>query len=261
MERREVFDFCLVYFFAANGSCWVNGVDYPFNPRTLLIEPPFKPSHFEMDPSMPTRHIAVHFDICDGFPDKKPVYLRKPYEVTLSSDLQIPTSTIFPDKFPLAQTLFQLVEEWQRNDTIGALQANAILSQILLAACRFAQASEKSESRARVRKSALAAARYIEEHFAEAINSKKIAEAVGYSTNYLNRIFREQIGVSLMDYLTNMRMGRATELLEDPRHSVKDISRMVGCQSCRYFSRTFQDHYGTTPTQWRQSKSPSVKKQ
>ena len=253
---REVFDFCLVYFFAASGICQVDGVDHSFDPRTLLVEPPFKPSHFEMDPAMPTRHVAVHFDIREGFPDRKPIHLRQPYRVDLSRDLEIPVETVFPDKYPLVQTLLQLVGEWQRQDTVGRLQANALLSQLLLDAYRFARASQRPHEHARVRRSAFAAVRYIEEHYAEPIGPERIAEAVGYSANYLNRTFRTEIGSSMMAYLTTVRMRRAMELLREPRHSVKKVAHTVGYRSSQHFSRTFQDLHGVTPTQWRRMGPP-----
>ncbi len=257
---REIFDFCLVYFFAASGNCRINGVDYPFTPRTLLVEPPFRPSHFDLDASMSTRHIAVHFDICEGFPDQQPIHLRKPYKVDLSSDLEIPIATIFPDKFPLSRTLLQLVEEWQRQDTVGRLQANAFLCQVLLEAWRFSGVSRNSNDHSRVRQSAFKAVRYIEEHFAEPLSPEKISDAVGYSTNYLSRTFRKEIGSSMMAYLTMVRIRWARELLQDPRYSVKEVAHRVGYQSSRYFSRIFQDFHNVNPTQWRRFRSPLAPK-
>lgn len=254
---REVFDFCLVYFFAASGVCRVNGTDFPFNPRTLLVQPPFRPSHFEMDPSMPSKHIAVHFDICEGFPDRKPIHLREPYEVGLCSDLELPVGAIFPDKYPLSQTLLHLVEEWQREDTVSRLQANGLLSKVLLDACRFSKAAHNVGEHSRVRESVVMAVRYIERHFAKPLCPESISEAVGYSANYLCRMFRKEIGSSMMMFLTTVRMRHATELLRDQRYSVKEVSHMVGYANSRYFSRVFQEIRRVTPTQWRATKTES----
>lgn len=78
-EPREMDDFCLMYFFASSGICQINAVEHPYTPRVLLVEPPFQPSSFEQDSTLSTRHISVHFDLRKGFPDRKPLYLGKPY--------------------------------------------------------------------------------------------------------------------------------------------------------------------------------------
>ncbi|GAA5480828.1 helix-turn-helix transcriptional regulator [Haloferula sargassicola] len=257
MEPREVYDFCLVYFFSASGNCWINGKSHGFTPRTLLVQPPFQPSHFEMDASMSTRHVAVHFDLCEGFPDRKPIYLRKPYEVDLSPDLEVPVETVFPAGYPLAQALLQLVEAWQHQDTVGGLQANAILSQVLLDACRFSRVANEPRGSMRVRESVAVAMRYLEEHHAEPLSPEMVAEVVGYSANYLCRMFRQDTGSSVMEFLTMVRMRRAMELLRSPRYSVKEVARQVGYRNSRYFSRIFQEIRGVTPTQWRQARSGS----
>ena len=55
-----------------------------------------------------------------------------------------------------------------------------------------------------------------------------------------------------MEYLTNLRMSRAKELLKDERCSMKEICLEVGYSDPNYFSRIFKKNFGVTPTEYRE---------
>jgi YesN/AraC family two-component response regulator len=54
-----------------------------------------------------------------------------------------------------------------------------------------------------------------------------------------------------VDYLTDLRIRAAKDLLQDPMHSAAEIGRMVGYESANYFARAFKKKTGMTPMEYR----------
>ncbi|MEI3614080.1 helix-turn-helix domain-containing protein [Pseudogracilibacillus sp. SO30301A] len=94
---------------------------------------------------------------------------------------------------------------------------------------------------------------YIEEHYSEDIGLEMIAEKVDLSPNYLSAIFKQTTGSSFIDYLTELRMKKAKENLQNLNLSVYEIAEAIGYSSSQYFSRVFKKHTGMTPSAYRNS--------
>jgi AraC-like DNA-binding protein len=90
---------------------------------------------------------------------------------------------------------------------------------------------------------------------------EELAQFAGYSPQHLNRVFRRALGVTPLQYLTRLRMQRASELLTEGRLTVRAIARAVSFDDPYYFSRLFKQHTGESPAQYRErtgSESPSL---
>lgn len=94
---------------------------------------------------------------------------------------------------------------------------------------------------------------YIDHHLHEAISLDMLSEMTGLSTQYLSKQFKEIVQVSFIDYLTNARMERACELLQNTNLSVTKIAEKTGYNNLQYFSSRFKQRYGVTPMQYRNS--------
>lgn len=88
----------------------------------------------------------------------------------------------------------------------------------------------------------------IQEKFDQPIQLSSVAEECRITTNYLCRLFSEQLGVSFVDYLTRYRIERAMSLMRQSVHSIKEVSGLVGFQDPNYFSRVFRRHMGVSPS-------------
>lgn len=73
----------------------------------------------------------------------------------------------------------------------------------------------------------------------------------GFTEKYLSAFFKEKAGVNFSVYLEDLRMEKATELLNTTRLTIEEISRMVGYNSAKSFSRAFYRRMGHTPSQHR----------
>ena len=59
--------------------------------------------------------------------------------------------------------------------------------------------------------------------------------------------------MNFVDYVAELRMNAAQELLQDPLRSAAEIAAMVGYDSSSYFARAFKKHTGMTPTEYRRA--------
>ncbi|HEY9055177.1 MAG TPA: substrate-binding domain-containing protein [Rectinemataceae bacterium] len=88
---------------------------------------------------------------------------------------------------------------------------------------------------------------YINAHYREQISRWKLSEHINASEDYLSRIFRQQMGIPLWDYLGRLRVSKAMELLRASADSVSEIAARCGFQDQAYFCRVFRKISGSTP--------------
>ncbi|TXK83823.1 response regulator [Paenibacillus sp. N3.4] len=87
--------------------------------------------------------------------------------------------------------------------------------------------------------------------FTEDIHLSEIAEELCVTPNYLSRLFRQETGRSFSDYLSDLRMEKATELLKSSMLKIYQIGDAVGYPNPRYFSEWFQKQTGMSPGDYR----------
>jgi len=97
-----------------------------------------------------------------------------------------------------------------------------------------------------------AAIAYLHQNYSLSISRQEIAQAIGVSSNYLSRIFHQEVGLSVWDCLNRFRILRAKELLRNSTDTITAIAAKVGFDDSAYFSRTFRKYTGQSPQSYRQ---------
>ncbi len=92
---------------------------------------------------------------------------------------------------------------------------------------------------------------YIDANYDKQIALTEIARASYLSVSRLAHLFKEQMGITIIDYLTSVRIERAKQLLLATEQSCTEICFQVGYNNQSYFTRTFKDLVGMTPRQFR----------
>lgn len=92
---------------------------------------------------------------------------------------------------------------------------------------------------------------YIDANYDKPITLAEIARASHLSVSRLAHLFKEQMGMTLIDYVTAVRIERAKELLLGTDQSCTEICFQVGYNNQSYFTRTFKSVVGLTPRQFR----------
>lgn len=83
------------------------------------------------------------------------------------------------------------------------------------------------------------------------ISLDSVSEILNINPSYFSVLFKRAFGVNFVDYLTELRMSAAKELLMDPLRSTAEVASMVGYESANYFTRAFKKKTGMTPTEYR----------
>ena len=79
----------------------------------------------------------------------------------------------------------------------------------------------------------------------------KIAKAACVNTYYLSHLFKKELGMTVVDYLTKVRIEEAKRLLQNDRMSIIEIALEVGYEDQSYFSKVFKKSEHTTPMIYR----------
>ena len=97
-----------------------------------------------------------------------------------------------------------------------------------------------------------AALEYIDAHYSDpALSLEEIAESLGIAPNYLSSLFSKSLGKKLFEYVNEVRLEKAIEMLLTTRETVNDIGEKSGFGSPRNFMRQFKKYTDMTPTAYR----------
>ncbi len=92
---------------------------------------------------------------------------------------------------------------------------------------------------------------YIDANYNKPISLADVAKASHLSISRLAHIFKEQMGITIIDYLTSVRIERAKQLLLATDQNCTEICFQVGYNNLSYFTRTFKELVGMTPRQFK----------
>lgn len=92
---------------------------------------------------------------------------------------------------------------------------------------------------------------YIEEHLTEKIELAQVAEHVSLSRTYASAIFREELGITMSEFILNERMLEAKRMLRDTDLTVAAIADRLAFCSQSYFTKNFTALEGMTPVEYR----------
>ena len=92
---------------------------------------------------------------------------------------------------------------------------------------------------------------YIYSHIKERITVAVLAEYTGLSESYLSRVFKQNLGISISDYIREKKIEKATHLLRYSDKSIIDIANYLSFSSQSHFIQTFENFTGMTPKKYR----------
>lgn len=101
-------------------------------------------------------------------------------------------------------------------------------------------------------KSLVAKARqFMNLHYADLQHQRELEKECGVDINYLNILFKKEVGKTLYQYITGVRMEHAKHLLETTDESVSDIAGKIGYPNSNSFARAFRKVHSVTPLEYR----------
>ena len=235
--------FLLTVITRGRGIQTLNGKDIQFCPNDLFL---LSPSDFHRNTVAPGESfdyfgVKFSYELLDERLSDLCVMERFPIHIHLSDSTAKIIRFIFT----------QLVDESRHGQNRLANRAyqQALVEQLFILALR-----EMPQDNA-VRPSTFInrALGYIYSHFYEPITVSDAASYVGYTPNYFNTRFRELLNVPFGEYLRQLRLTYAENLLLASNTSVTEIALEAGFASLSHFSHCFCVKYGVSPQQYRKT--------
>mgnify|MGYP000845945557 FL=1 len=92
---------------------------------------------------------------------------------------------------------------------------------------------------------------YIYSHTHYRITIREVAEYLRLSESYLSRLFKKEMGISFSQYILNLKIDKAKNLLRFSEYSIGEITYYLGFSNESHFIQTFQKRVGETPNRYR----------
>lgn len=134
---------------------------------------------------------------------------------------------------------------------------NAYLTQILITLQRIMQgrADGKRISKDSSDYAAYHALAYINREYPNIKSVKSVAQTLNYSEFYLSHLFREKVGMTVKEYITQRKLKNATALLKNSEMSITEIAEVLNFATAHSFRQAFKRHMGISPSEYRERES------
>jgi len=154
---------------------------------------------------------------------------------------------------PVYPEFNHLIEFWKQSiRRIDQLNANILTESVLLYTLSYINNKQDDVSLRKKNQNLFdSIVDYIDKHYREQdLSLKQIAGIFSYTEKYLSYIFKKNMNIGFCNYLNNLRIQCAVDLIDQGYSSVTEISAMCGFGDSLYFSKVFRKIMGRTPTNY-----------
>ena len=231
--------FCQNKFYFVTGgtfSITVEGTQYISKPGDWFFIPAYVPHQYHRFPDKPMEKYWMHFDIYPSANLLAPLQVK--HRVNAAGE-------------PRVRALF---EEFgvlcKSNDLSDRLKVKAIILNLLAEYIRLAGRQTKvfSDRQDEDMRNVLS---YINENFRRNLTVDELAEVCHLHPTHFIRAFKIKTAQTPHQYITDIRMEYARQLLDRSDRSIVEIAEDAGFYDPAHFSRAFKRHFALTPTQYR----------
>lgn len=251
-------DHVIIYVVQGSFDYILEGVKYHMEEGSFLLIPPYL-SHLAIKKNnAPLVQYIVHFDFYEDAGRMRIPYMSGKGGGTVSEKEDLLQGEHFFASIPYKEragfeTLFlTMYREFFGREEGRGLMLKGLATQMLVTLARSISVQEKTPGeltlkRTKSWKLVKNAMEYICLHYNEELDNLKISEAVGASPNYLSKLFRDYVGVSLHVYVLNYRLDMAQKMLRNGKYNVTEVALKCGFSSVHVFSKAFKQNRRTTP--------------
>ena len=244
-------------FYLNKGSCnfFIKSHFYNLVPGSVLIIPPNTTHSVHYTSKQQSVRTVVLFREKDVlFPNMQFIYDTLAEKNTYI--LQIPAMYQVH-----VEHLIQNMEAEQRfnDERVSPAMLSLCLLQLLVIIRRFSTDIDTSlldELHTTNRQLSLAAT-FIKKNYNQKISLNDIAEASGFSPNYLSRKFKEDTGIGVHEFLTFVRLNKAAIELAHTDHTITEVALNNGFSDANYFKDAFHKAFGLSPRDYRKQDAKS----
>ena len=146
-----------------------------------------------------------------------------------------------------------LLQEMEEKDNNFEVVCQNLLEVLIINMVRRTKANLLIAPAKKVAKECRFVEQYINNHFREEISLELLSEKAFMNKFYLVHAFKQYKGISPINYLIQLRIKEAKELLSTTNYSISQISESSGFSSQSYFSQVFKKETGMTPNEYRKT--------
>ncbi len=129
----------------------------------------------------------------------------------------------------------------------------ANLTRLLVTIFRLKRGARENDAPAYKAAIAESAVRYINEYYSSKISCEMLAARAFVSTGYFHRVFKEVTGMTPVEYIRDVRLKAAAQLLRETSCSVRCAAESAGYSDLKYFYDIFQKEFNMTPGEYKKS--------
>lgn len=232
----------LMFFLGGSGSFVIGKKKYPVKKGTLLYIWPGAPYSIEMDGSILSGCLTVHFSYAKvGFSDGRWSIRDEVQKLSRHPARELKDAYLVEAQFQ------KLVDCWNEKLPGYDFEARMMLEQLLLAISQnLDRQPQNFAASLKVEK--------IIQHMHSNIDGKitlpALSEIVRMTPGYLSRTFKEATGYTIVEYFNKLKIDKAKELMIEGNKKVKEVAKELGFSDEFYFSRVFKKAEGMNPSEF-----------
>ena len=166
------------------------------------------------------------------------------YRINFSHIISVETVTHCLDNMPIQKAISRIASLDTKENNNNIMLAECYLREILILASNKLHQNHYNKKLHDI-------LRYINQNYHEKLSLSGVSKSFSVSESYIARLFKQQLGTTLSDYLNLVRVQEACDLLCNTKMKIGDIAYKTGFNNPYYFSRVFRKIHGITPGQYR----------
>ncbi|AKK83283.1 AraC family transcriptional regulator [Klebsiella aerogenes] len=240
----------LLYISSGYGIVVVDNQHYTARPGRLFIFPPFRLHKVQVDHSdkNPYHRTTMHIEqsvvesALSAFP-------RHQAQFAALAASNLPAQIY--DLSEHAAFIERILEQFQRLESTGQTTASEVAFLVMQLMTFLPEQPQRYPPRQQTVASRIM--NWIEAHYASKFSLDQLACDLGLSRSYTSRVFRQQTGGNIHEYLLTRRIKRSCDLLRNSDESIDAIALAVGFGEVSYFITCFKKMMRQTPLQYRKA--------
>lgn len=238
-----------------DGEIILEGTAFPYQAGTLTVIPKNYPHTTNAANHQPNKWQYLFLDVdkllTEFYPDNRRISERLAYRISKCA-----CCTMVQEHPDLALLVRQILKEMEAHEEFYREVTLGLLRALVMEMARLnPELIEKSDREERSRKSDILqitrALEHVSDHYDREIKIGDLAQLCHLSETHFRRIFARCMGVHPIDYVNQVRVKNACELLKKSNDSITEISSKCGFCSLATFNRNFRKFMGITPNEWK----------
>ena len=235
-------NYVLHFIVDGKGKFTIDGITTQLKTGDMFILPKGKVTFYQADGEHPWTYLWVGFSgsKAENILSKTQLLDRYFCHSTLESKVldQIVKLTQFRD---------------QKLDDVTELQLIAELYKLLAFLMEELPSKSMSDSNILIQNYIKQTKKIIHTQYSKTLKVSQIAKKLNLNRSYLYKIFKEETGYSIKDYLGQIRMEKSADLLTSTDFHISHIANAVGFTDALAFSKAFKKHFGQSPSNYRKT--------